>query len=58
MQAAFREAREKELLDNHKGGLSDFLDGIGGECYRAGGLSLLEFQICQVKGEEGNRVIE
>lgn len=36
LQAQFRATREKEMKDNHLGGLSDFLDGIGGECYRAG----------------------
>ena len=26
----------RNLLLNHDGAMSDFLDGIGGECYRAG----------------------
>ena len=30
------ERRSKSLLFNHDGAMSDFLDGIGGECYRAG----------------------
>lgn len=28
--------RRQKLLENHDGAMSDFLDGIGGECYRAG----------------------
>ena len=30
------EKRRRNLLLNHDGAMSDFLDGIGGECYRAG----------------------